>query len=163
MGYGLSIAGGTTAVVGLGGLTGLAFYNDKWVQIPVCGGVATPTYVPWGVTSRSHDDAPLRAHVQRGICTHDKSQQTTMAALLGGGIALELVGLAMAIVGRGYKASANGHAVDAVNYYNDAVGSVGGSCDRPAAPADAPAKPVAAPLSSLPPPLAPRVNDPALR
>lgn len=31
MGYGLSI-GGTTAVVGLGGLTGLAFYNGKWVN-----------------------------------------------------------------------------------------------------------------------------------
>jgi hypothetical protein len=125
-GYGLSIAGGALAVVGLGGLSGLAFYEKD---------------------------------------------TTTMAALLGAGIGLEVVGLVMAIVSRGYKASANGHAVDAVNYYNDAVGSLGGSCDRPvpaAPPASAPpaspspASPPpeeGAPASKAPPPpLAPRVD-----
>ena len=101
MGYGLSIAAGASAIVGLGGLSGLGFY---------------------------------------------KSNTTTMAALLGGGIGLEVVGLVMAIVSRGYKASANGHAVDALNYYNDALGSQGGSCSRPLPP------------GAGPPPLAPRVD-----
>lgn len=107
-GFGLSIGAGTSAIVGLGGLSGLAFY---------------------------------------------KSNTTTMAALLGGGIGLEVVGLVMAIVSRGYKASANGHAVDALNYYNDALGSLGGSCSRPLPPGVQPPAPPAGP-----PPLAPRVD-----
>ncbi len=114
-GYGLSIAAGASAIVGLGGLSGLAFYDKN---------------------------------------------TTTMAALLGGGIGLEVAGRVMAIRARGYKASANGHAVDALNHYNDALGSQGGSCDRPL-PAAAPAAPAPAeppPVSILPPPLAPRVN-----
>ena len=112
LGYGLSIAGGASAILGLGGLSGLAFYSDK-------------------------------------------TKTTTMGALLGGGIALEVAGLLMAIVSRGYKASANGHAVDALNYYNDAVGSLGGSCDRPVAPVP---EPTTAPSTKGPPPLVPRAE-----
>jgi hypothetical protein len=52
----------------------------------------------------------------------------TAAALLAGGLGLQLIGLVLVGAGAQSKANANGHAIDAMNHYNDAVGSQGGSC-----------------------------------
>ncbi|MBI4953214.1 MAG: hypothetical protein HY908_14370 [Myxococcales bacterium] len=116
-GAGLTIAGATLAVVGLGGLGGLAFYGK--------------------------DD-------------------TALAAMLGAGVASEVLGLVLAAVGRSMKNDANGHAVDAVNYYDDAVGSVGNRC-RGSAVERAPLPPNAVPLgdpSAPEPPPAPTLAPP---
>jgi hypothetical protein len=53
---------------------------------------------------------------------------STAAALLLGGLGVQVLGLALVAAGAQAKVGANGHAVDAMNYYNDAVGSRGRGC-----------------------------------
>jgi hypothetical protein len=78
-------------------------------------------------------------------------------AILGGGIALAVVGVVLGGLSRGAKEDAHGNALDAVNYYNDAVGSLGATCGDLSYPAPEGPVPETPPAPSGP---VPRYTDP---
>jgi hypothetical protein len=81
-----------------------------------------------------------------------------LAAFLGTGVGLAVVGTLLAGLSRQLRNQANGQAVDAMNLYNDSVGSLGATCADLTYPA--PAGPIQ-PAPAAPPPPPPGEVPPA--
>jgi len=58
----------------------------------------------------------------------NKRDDTAMAALLAGGLAMEVGAIVLGALSLTAKTQAHGNALDALNYYNDAKGYSGESC-----------------------------------